>query len=164
MSLPTPSFTGIDIESIVSDAKTLLQDNLNTYIGQMNTDKPDITLPEVDNAAYVIQAQRDYMNYNPFVFIMESTQTSDGIGPATGEQANIEIFIVFRASDSQDIMWKKTYRYRWVLRTLFEKGWQSIGRGAVQVEVTNLPQTAIALLNSKEFHVGAGVSLQVNFA
>mgnify|MGYP003661754413 FL=1 len=59
-----------DLESLMSDVETIMTTNLNTKIGDINTEKADsITLLTIDSAAYFMQdLDHESLNFNPFVF------------------------------------------------------------------------------------------------
>jgi uncharacterized protein YlzI (FlbEa/FlbD family) len=165
MPLKTPTFTNIDIEDIITTIKALLNDNINTYITQMNSVKSDITLSTLNSSAYIIQSQNQDINYDPFILIREENTESDHRGTESSQKSTIEVFIVFTSSgDANDVTWKKVLRYRRILRELFQNGWQSIYNGQVISNINNLPQTAIVLMNSTSIYTGAGVSLELNYA
>lgn len=165
MTLALPNFSNIDVEDVMDAVKSLISDNINAYVAQMNTKKPDIELSEINADAYMIQQQRQDLNFDPFVLIREESTESESVGPDIKQKVKIEIFVVLsNPDDTQDTSWRRVLRYRRILREIFQKGWTQLFNGRVQMKMESLPPTAVLLMNSQRTYTGAGVSLEVTYA
>ncbi len=163
--IPPESFKQFDIEDFIVLTRQFLIDNFNTWIAQMNTDKPTPVLADIDDLAYFIQTLDDsIINFEPFVFIAEIDVAADAQPSATGKRFRVDVGVILaQGNDANDQYAKRILRYREVLERLFEKGYDRIDR-RLKIEVESLTAFPLEAVNSNKKYVASGVSLGFNFA
>lgn len=161
------SFTDYDIEDFMVDLKSVLVANLNTYITQMNSDRPTPQLGSIDNNAYYIQSLSDeHAAYENFIFIFEDDTSGIENGPATIESYDIVVALVTSyKNEASEHMAKRLWRYRKILKTIIRKSLYSNKLSRPQkVELKGLSPFPVSLANSDDMAVAAAIQLEVSFA
>lgn len=150
------------IENFFTDLEAFLIANINTKIGDINTEYNDsVSLLTVDDNAYFFYTMNDKVaNFDPIVYYGIADNEVEAIGPLGNKKYKIMVLIGL-ADTAQDVqIGKRLLRYSRVLEDLFNDNWNSVG-GMIKVKVTNLifspPQT------SDQYRY-AGVELEVNIA
>lgn len=154
-----------DIEDVLDDIETFLKANLNTKIGEVNTEKGDgITLLTIDSGAYFLQSMANTVaNFNPFVFYGISETRSEGIGPGTAKFYFVDVIIVVTDSGNDPDIGRKVLRYNKALVELFENNYARVS-GSDRLEVQSLEPVVFQLINSEDVYRAAGVRLEVVLA
>lgn len=155
------SFKEYYIEDFLDDLLVFLKANLNTYIDQMNTDKPSgPVLNQVDDNAYFIQSfNEQFVNFNPFIYLGESDVQSTSIGPETQNVHDITIGLFIPQGNKSNVG-ITLLRYRRVLLELMEDAYSKINNR--KTEVTSIAPFTLEQNNTSELYLGIGVVLTVD--
>ena len=155
-----------DIEEILDNVASFLQSNLNTRLGEIDTEKGDgITLKTVSNDAYFLQTLNiNAVNLDPFILYGVDSEEADGVGPATGRRVTIMVVLtMIDHGDDADIV-RRLFRYRRSMRELFEENYNRVDK-RVKFEVKTLePVGPFKMVNSTEDFRAVGVGLEFSFA
>ena len=154
-----------DNEQFARDVEALLKAELNTKIGEINTEKADsITIGTVDDAAYVFQSMNDsIMNYDPWLFFGEEPpSTAEGIGPVTSRAINMDVVIVIQYGNDLDTGYK-LLRYRRALREVFEENYDKINNRN-KVTISDIGPIPFAGINEEHPMVAIGVQIKGSVA
>lgn len=142
-----------DLESLMSDVKSILTTNLNTKIGNINTEKGDsITLLTVDSAAYFMQdLDHESLNFNPFVFYSVEDIDGTGFGPNTPQEFLINVILVLADQSGLTDVSTRMFRYSRALKEIFEENF-SIKSNSNFISINVLAPVPLTSLNeSMEF-------------
>ena len=142
-----------DLESLMSDVKSILTTNLNTKIGDINTEKGDsITLLTVDSAAYFMQdLDHESLNFNPFVFYSVEDIDGTGFGPNTPQEFLINVILVLADQSGLTDVSTRMFRYSRALKEIFEENF-SIKSNSNFISINVLAPVPLTSLNeSMEF-------------
>ena len=142
-----------DLESLMSDVKSILTTNLNTKIGNINTEKGDsITLLTVDSAAYFMQdLDHESLNFNPFIFYSVEDIDGTGFGPNTPQEFLINVILVLADQSGLTDVSTRMFRYSRALKEIFEENF-SIKSNSNFISINVLAPVPLTSLNeSMEF-------------
>ena len=142
-----------DLESLMSDVKSILTTNLNTKIGDINTEKGDsITLLTVDRAAYFMQdLDHESLNFNPFIFYSVEDIDGTGFGPNTPQEFLINVILVLADQSGLTDVSTRMFRYSRALKEIFEENF-SIKSNSNFISINVLAPVPLTSLNeSMEF-------------
>ena len=142
-----------DLESLMSDVKSILTTNLNTKIGDINTEKGDsITLLTVDSAAYFMQdLDHESLNFNPFIFYSVEDIDGTGFGPNTPQEFLINVILVLADQSGLTDVSTRMFRYSRALKEIFEENF-SIKSNSNFISINVLAPVPLTSLNeSMEF-------------
>lgn len=155
-----------DIETILSNIKTILTDNLSSKLIAITTDKSnDITLPDIDSNAYALQSLQNkiVMNYNPFIFYGIQNINNQSVGARISEELEVFIIICFYDSNNdldENTVSKRAFRYLRALREIFEEHWADILTYG-KIYIDSLVPIELSLMNSNQNHRAVGVNLKI---
>lgn len=163
--MPTSFLKRYRFEDFIAELDAYMKANLNSYIQQMNTDKPDITLLEIDSSAYFFQSMSETeAPYSAFVFYGETGTDTDTSGPDERARFTIQAAIILaNTNESAGTMGKRLLRYRDCLKALFNQGWNTVNK-RVKLEVTGISPFPFAVVNTEATHMGIGVNIQMEIA
>ena len=155
-----------DIETMADDIETFLKANLNTEIGNVNTEKADsITLKTVDSGAYIFQFLNNKVsNFSPFVFYMSMDPESvEGIGPSTGRTLKFLIVICLPQSENDQDNPRVMLRYGRSLQIVFEQNYDRISRHATfKVDTLSPVSFKLSTVEGTEEYNAVGVVLSTD--
>jgi hypothetical protein len=149
-----------DLESLMSDVKTIMTTHLNNKIGDINTEKSDtITLLTVDSAAYFMQdLDHESVNYNPFIFYSCEDIEGTGFGPNVPQEFIINIILVLADQSGYTDLSTRMFRYSRALKEIFSENF-SIKSNSNFISINVLAPVPLTTLNeSREFRA---VGLQI---
>jgi hypothetical protein len=151
-----------DIEDFFDELDTYMKANLGTYITQMNTDKPDITLATPQAEAYYFQNLEDTdVPYSPFVWYGEIDTSTEAGGPEQIKSYTVQVGILLaRSNKTATINGKTLLRYRECLERMFEKGWNKVNK-RIKLGIVGISPFPYSLVNKKHTHDGIGVTLDL---
>ena len=142
-----------DLESLMSDVKSILTTNLNTKLGDKKTEKGDsITLLTVDSAAYFMQdLDHESLNFNPFIFYSVEDIDGTGFGPNTPQEFLINVILVLADQSGLTDVSTRMFRYSRALKEIFEENF-SIKSNSNFISINVLAPVPLTSLNeSMEF-------------
>lgn len=144
-----------DIEDILDNTKTILQNDLNTQIGIINTDKSDsITLDTIDSSAYAYQVMdNEIFNYNPFIFFGVTGINNNTQGPYVLEEIIVSVMLIAADEGTGEDMTRKMIRYQTALKETIKTNWPNGGiKNKITIE-SLLPVQIEQLNDSQDFRV-----------
>lgn len=150
-----------DLESLMNDVKTILTSNLNTKIGDINTEKSDsITLLTVDNSAYFLQdLNSETVNYNPFIFYSCENIEGTGEGPNTPQEFLINIILVLADQSGYSDLSTRMFRYSRALKEIFEENF-SIKSNSNFISINILAPIPLTTLNESREFKAVGIQIK----
>lgn len=155
-----------DIEQLLLDVETLLKANMNTYIGNMNTEKADsITLVEVDNSAYFYQSMNsEQVNMYPYVFFGVTDIEDEDSGPyLTSTTASIDVIIVLPDEGDDVNLSRRMFRYGRILKDIFTEKFDGLNN-SIKLSVKSQVPVDLIELNTSRIERAIGVKLTAEFA
>lgn len=154
-------------ETFVGELETYLKANLNTVIGEMNTDKSGeanpITLAEIPSAAYYFQSiAQTEVPYTLFVYYGETGTASRRAGPDVENAFDLQVAILIGVNNEDPLVFgKRLQRYRECLKEVIRRGWNTLNK-RVKLDVTGISPFPFSVVNNQDLtHVGIGVTLNV---
>lgn len=130
-----------DAEQLMDDVLSIMTTNLNTEIGNINTNKSGdgkgITLSTIDSSAYFFQTMNETTaNVNPFVFYgINEVNLEQGIGPANNESYIVGVMLVLEDNNTDLLIATRMLRYLKALRETFLNNWNDLSnRAKLRVE------------------------------
>ena len=149
-----------DIETYLLAIETYMKANLNTYIGNLNTEKNDsITLSTVSNDAYFLQTLNDRVaNFDPYILLAIDDIQGQGIGPGVVKTLVFTAVIVVADQSMDLLIGRRMLRYGRVLEDLFNDGFGKIIQGAT-FKINSLVPIAITSVNSNDPFRAIGVEI-----
>lgn len=149
-----------DMEDFFDDLLAFMQDNLNTKIDELNTEKGDTLLQNIADEAYVFQTlDNGLVNYDPFLFYGFTILEQRAEYGFSAKILQVEVTIIMAADPSGDDETHKLLRYSRVLQELFEKNWNKVNK-RVKLKVTSLEPIGFSLVNSSQPYRAIGVYLE----
>ena len=149
-----------DIETYLLAIETYMKANLNTHIGNLNTEKNDsITLSTVSNDAYFLQTLNDRVaNFDPYILLAIDDIQGQGIGPGVVKTLVFTAVIVVADQSMDLLIGRRMLRYGRVLEDLFNDGFGKIIQGAT-FKINSLVPIAITSVNSNDPFRAIGVEI-----
>lgn len=149
-----------DLELLMDDIKTIMTSNLNTKIGDINTEKSDsITLLTVDNSAYFLQdLDHSTINHNPFIFYSCENIEGKGLGPNTPQEFIINCILVLADQSGYIDISTRMFRYLRALREIFEENF-SIKSNGNFISINSLAPIPLTSLNETEEFRATGIQI-----
>lgn len=150
-----------DPEVFLLAVKQFLVDNLNTEIGNINTEKNDsIVLSTISSSAYFIQTLNDTVaNYNPHILVGLDDIGSVGIGPGTLKTLTFSVVIILEDRGEDLYIGQRLLRYGRALEDLFNRSFNKILPHA-SFKVNSLVPIALISVNSNDPYRAVGVQIQ----
>lgn len=152
-------------EDFVGEFDAYIKANLNSYIQQMNTDKTDISLDQIDSSAYFFQSLSDTeVPYSAFVFYGETGTVTDTSGPDEINRFTLQVAVILaNTNESAGTMGKRLLRYRDCLKAMINQGWNAVNK-RVKLEVSGISPFPFSLVNQDSTHMGIGVQIEMEIA
>lgn len=140
-----------DVEQLIRDLETMFKANLNTKIGDINTQKGDFNISTVNESAWFFQHIPQVWNYP--VFVIYGFQDIDSNQPQEDNMVQVaesffEVVIPDSNKASSEAQVYQLLRYARALREVAHENFDSL-RGYAKLTVTSLTPTAIELPNGK---------------
>ena len=150
-----------DLESLMSDVETIMTTNLNTKIGDINTEKADsITLLTIDSAAYFMQdLDHESLNFNPFVFYSVEDIDGTGFGPNTPQEFLINVILVLADQSGLTDVSTRMFRYSRALKEIFEENF-SIKSNSNFISINVLAPVPLTSLNEAMEFRAIGIQIK----
>jgi hypothetical protein len=149
-----------DSEEYLLKIQNFLQANLNTEIGNLNTEKNDsIVLKTISNDAYFLQTLNDTVaNYNPHILISLDDIGSSGIGPGTLKTLTFSIIVILEDRGEDFFIGRRMLRYGRVLEDLLNRSFNKIIPHAT-FKINSLVPIAITSVNSNDPYRAVGAQI-----
>ena len=149
-----------DLDNLLTDIGSVITDNLNTKIAEINTEKGDSLLTTVDSDAVYKQTLRlQTVAYSPYIFYgITSIENISTNGPMSAMNVLVDIGIVLRdeAADTQII--SKMFRYHRALKEIFEDDW-ILAENSIKMSVSNLAPVEFTRLGDETNHRVIGIQI-----
>jgi len=161
--IPPPNFKKeYNVETFFGQLEPFLIDNMNPFITQMNSDRPDQTLKSINDEAYFFQTLNETtINFDPFIFYGESPNTVESANSATNKLYTVDLAVILAVGNEKPYdLGIKLLRYRQIFEILFEKGFNSIER-RVKLEITSMSPFPFKMTNSSDPYAGIGINLEL---
>ena len=152
-----------DLESLMSDVKTIMVDNLNTKINDLNSEKSDsTTLLTVDNAAYFLQElDSTTINYNPFVFYTCEEIDGTGFGPNTPQEFLINCILILADQSAYSDIPIRMFRYLRAFKEIFEENF-SIKSNSNFISINQITPVPLTSLNEQQDFRATGIQIRTS--
>ena len=154
-----------DIEDIVFEIETFFKENLNDKIVEINTEKGNFALKQVDVESYLFGDLNDSVtNFDPFFFHYVEDVSSVVSGPNTAKLVTHELAIIFAdGNEDKGAISRRVLRY---LRALEETASDAYGEilGGNRIEISQLAPLTIQFNNSSVYHKVVGIQIEFDFA
>tara|TARA_B100000749_G_C18315739_1_gene418678 strand:+ start:174 stop:647 length:474 start_codon:yes stop_codon:yes gene_type:complete len=152
-----------DLELLMADVKTIMTSNLNTKIGDINTEKSDsITLLTVDSSAYFLQdLDHSTINHNPFIFYSCEDIEGTGLGPNTPQEFIINCILVLSDQSGYTDTSIRMFRYLRALKEIFEENF-SIKSNGNFISINTLAPIPLTSLNETEEFRATGIQIRTS--
>ena len=126
-----------DLEQMLAGIETIMTDNLNTKITEINTERADtITLDSVNASAFFLQTlDNTATNFNPYVFYGIQDIESEGIGPTASMLITVRVMLVVVDDASDLLIAKRMLRYLRALEETFTDNWNELeNRAKIEIQ------------------------------
>lgn len=149
-----------DSEEYLLAIQSFLQANLNTEIGNLNTEKNDsIVLKTISTDAYFIQTLNDTVaNYNPHILISLDDIGGNGIGPGTLKTLTFSLIIILEDRGEDLFIGRRMLRYGRVLEDILNRSFNKIIPHAT-FKINSLVPIAITSVNSNDPYRAVGAQI-----
>jgi hypothetical protein len=152
-----------DVEVFLSDIETTLKNNLNTKLGEIDTEQADgITLKTLVSDAYFFQELNSKVaNYNPFCLYGVEDLGAASIEGYSAREVTVSVVIVV-TDDGEDRNYaKRMFRYSRALQEIFEENF-CLTENAVKLTIQNLMPVEFNMLNSSDSYRAVGINLKAS--
>tara|TARA_R100000458_G_C8201441_1_gene191861 strand:- start:114 stop:587 length:474 start_codon:yes stop_codon:yes gene_type:complete len=152
-----------DLENLMSDVKTIMVDNLNTKINDLNSEKSDsTTLLTVDNAAYFLQElDSTTINYNPFVFYTCEEIDGTGFGPNTPQEFLINCILILADQSAYSDIPIRMFRYLRAFKEIFEENF-AIKSNSNFISINQITPVPLTSLNEQQDFRATGIQIRTS--
>jgi hypothetical protein len=154
----------IDVEVILNRVIEVIQDNLNDKCSAIDTRKNDtITLKQFGDKAYsILTTDAQNQACNPFLYVGCRQPGSQGIGPGTEVQLEIDLVTVLSIEGEDTTTWKRILRYQQALKEVVQENFRDFKLpGDLRIE--SLEPRPIEELGPLPY-MGAGIRIKTTLA
>lgn len=154
-----------DLESLMSDIKSIMINNLNTKISALNSEKSDsTTLLTVDNNAYFLQElDSTTINYNPFIFYSCEEIEGTGFGPNTPQELLINCVLVLADQSAYTDIPARMFRYLRAIKEIFEENF-FIKTNSNFISINQITPIPLTGLNDQQEFRATGIQIRTNIS
>lgn len=150
-----------DIETFLQQFEDRLKVTLNEKITEVNAEKNDQLLPQIQPDAFLFGSMDDEAhNFVDFVFMFVDAIDTKVAGPRYSEEYTIEIDLFINDRQDKNVQ-KRILRGQRALRMAVVESWEKVGIGLDRLEITSLQAIDVQLPNSSVYHKVVG--LKMNF-
>lgn len=149
-----------DVEEFSSELETLLRDNLNRKIVEVNERKVGaVVLKTIDPNAFFFQTlDKNISNYDPCVFFNISGGSLVSDGPSALVTYQSDIYILFGNLNDENIE-KVLMRYHSALIELVTQEWREFTKRSCKL--VSIDPAGFAQINSTEVVRATGITIEV---
>lgn len=115
-----------DEEQFMRDLKNIVLNNVNAKIDEINTEKGDNLLKQVDDNNFYLTLDDQYLNADPIIYYGIAGSESLGIGPSTERKVGVFFDIIFINDFTDRELIYKCLRYSRALREVIECNFKKI--------------------------------------
>lgn len=152
-----------DIEDFLTDVGTLLRDDFNSKVLEINAEKADtVSLKTVEPKAIYFQGlDEKIINYSPALFYAVSGgAVNETHGSGCLIEYDVDVYVLFTDPRHQNFE-KMLLRYHSVLLTLFNEKWLNYSRR--KAEIKSVDPAGFAQLNETQVIRASGITLGVTY-
>lgn len=153
-----------DLETLLSDIKSIMTSNLNTKLTSITNEKDDlIVLKPVSSSAYLEDMDDKFANYDPFILTYITNIDTEGIGYQTSKTVTVNVALVLSDDGLKGDILHRMLRYGRALEEIFEENWRN--KGAVGTfKIESLPVLSFQRSDNSERYKVVGLNLITSFA
>lgn len=151
-----------DKEDLLFDIVSVFQNNLNTRISAINTEKNDnLTLETLSSGAYFVQeAGETSLNFSPYLFFYLSLPETESIESSSVDKFSVMVLIVFQdEANSNFELIRKLLRYQRAMKETVENNF-SITAGSNRIKVAGVEPVIIRDQDSSRLIKTCGIEIE----
>lgn len=151
----------IDIETVENKILEIIQANFNNKIAEINTDKGDSLLTNIDK--YMNNFYEEVTNYNQFIFYsMDNPVVTSNAGAKFGTDWEMIVEVFLNNTNNETTTRSKIYRYTRALYEIVQENQSLITKYCSLPEISALaPQSVTDINNETPYQIG-GIRIKIN--